>query len=78
MFQGSTAENQAIYRIRENDPEIYVHQLRWFREFDYDVMHIQKLDVIDEDSEYSRLVWDALNKIGWNGWKKANMMLSLL
>ena len=74
IFQGSTAENLAIYRIEEKgNPEVWIHQLRWSRGFDYDVMYVKKDEIIDECSEYIHIMCDIMNskKIGLNEWKEA-------
>ena len=47
IFQGSTAEGLAIYRIEENqNPEDWIHNLRWDRHFDYDLMSVKNKKVL--------------------------------
>ena len=71
IFQGSTAENLAIFRMTESNPEFRVHQEKWFRWFDYDIMHVQHREVID-DYNYITTVCAFMNsnKNGSERWEK--------
>ena len=62
IFQGSAAEGLVIYGIEELDPETYWYQLRYSRQFDYDVMTVKNdIVVLDEDSQYEPAVLCFLN-----------------
>ena len=49
IFQGSSAEGLTIYDVTDHHPRRYWHNLRYFRQFDVDVMSLREdIDVLDE------------------------------
>ena len=49
IFQGSAAESLSIYDVTDHHPRRNWHNLRYFREFDVDVMSLREdIDVLDE------------------------------
>ena len=49
IFQGSAAESLSIYDVTDNHPRRNWHNLRYFRQFDVDVMSLREdIDVLDE------------------------------
>ena len=66
MFQGSTAEGLAIYKMKERGHEGMFNNLRWARHFDYDLMYIKNQEVVDENSVFgpSSMAYVAANSKG--------------
>ena len=49
IFQGSAAESLTICDVTDHHPRFYWHNLRYFRQFDVDVMSLREdIDVLDE------------------------------